>query len=217
MSTRILLADDHQIVREGLKALIDRHPGIEVVGEADNGRQVIEMARSAKPDIVVMDIAMPDLNGIEATQRIIAECPGMKIIGLSMYSDKRYVAEMLKAGALGYILKDCAFHELINAVKAVAADRIYLSPGLTEDVIKDYVQLYPRNEFSLFSVLTQRQRQVLQHMAEGKNTKEIAYLLEISAKTVETYRKQIMEKLNLYSIAELTKYAIREGLTTIQF
>ena len=215
MSIRILIADDHQIVRNGLRSLIEKEPDIEVIAEADNGRTAVRIALELAPDVVIMDIAMPDLNGIEATRQIIAALPGTKIIALSMHADKRYVMEMLKAGASGYILKDNAYEELANAIRTALGNRTYLSSQVTEIVIGDYVKLAQTANDSVFSLLSAREREVLQLLAEGKNTARIAESLYISVKTVETYRQHIMEKLNIRSIAELTKYAIREGLTTL--
>jgi DNA-binding NarL/FixJ family response regulator len=216
MSVKILIADDHKIIREGLRALIERKPGMEVIGEVENGRKAVQLVQELLIDIIVMDIAMPDLNGIEATRQIVARAPSIKVIALSMHSDKRFVVEMLKAGASGFLLKDCAFEELIYAINAVRANRTYLSPKIADMMIKDYVRLLPMGELSVFSVLTPRQRQVLQLLSEGKGTSRIAHDLQVSVKTVETYRQQIMDKLNIHSIAELTKYAIREGLTSLQ-
>jgi DNA-binding NarL/FixJ family response regulator len=163
-----------------------------------------------------MDIVMPNLNGIEATRKIVAKTPGIKIIALSMHSDRRFVVEIIKAGASGYLLKDCAFEQLAHAIGDVAAGKIYLSPKITNILIKDHVHIFPQSEFSVFSILTRREREVLQLLAEGKATREIASKLDVSVKTVETYRKQIMDKLDIHSIAELTKYAIREGLTSLE-
>ena len=216
MSIKILIADDHNIIREGLRALIEKKPGMEVIGEVENGRKAVQLVEELLIDIVVMDIAMPDLNGIEATRQIVARAPSIKVIALSMHSDKRFVVEMLKAGASGFLLKDCAFEELIYAINAVRANRTYISPKIADMMIKDYVRLLPMEELSVFSVLTPRQRQVLQLLSEGKGTSQIAHDLQVSVKTVETYRQQIMDKLNIHSIAELTKYAIREGLTSLQ-
>jgi DNA-binding NarL/FixJ family response regulator len=216
MSIKILIADDHKIIREGLRALIEKKPGMEVIGEVENGRKAVQLVQELLIDIIVMDIAMPDLNGIEATRQIVARAPSIKVIALSMHSDKRFVVEMLKAGASGFLLKDCAFEELIYAINAVRANRTYLSPKIADMMIKDYVRLLPMGDLSVFSVLTPRQRQVLQLLSEGKGTSRIAHDLQVSVKTVETYRQQIMDKLNIHSIAELTKYAIREGLTSLQ-
>jgi len=216
MSIRIFLADDHKIVREGLHTLLSKQTDMEVVGEADTGLIAVQLIKKLLPDVVVMDIAMPELNGVEATRQIVAEFPSIRVVALSMHSDKRFVVEMLKAGASGYLLKDCAFEELTKAIRAVVMNRIYLSPHLAEFMIKDYVHLFPTDKLSVFSVLTPRQRQVLQLLSEGKNTKKISIQLSMSVKTVETYRQQIMDKLNIHSIAELTKYAIREGLTSLE-
>jgi len=215
MNIKILLADDHKIVCEGLRTLIEKKPGMEVVGEAENGRMAVRLAQELSPDIVIMDVAMPDLNGIEATRQILNNGPKAKVIALSMHADRRFVVQMLKAGASGYLLKDCAFEELTNAIRAVVANRTYLSPKIADTIIRDYIRLFPKNEFSVFSFLTPRQCEVLQLLSEGKTTCQIASHLQVSVKTVETYRQQIMEKVDIHSIAELTKYAIREGLTSL--
>lgn len=215
MSIRILLVEDHSIVREGLKALLEKQPDIEVVGQAEDGRKAVHMSRELLPDVVIMDIAMPDMNGIEATRLIMRESPSTKIIGLSIHLDRRYVVEMLKAGSSGYLLKDCAFEELTNAVHTVVRGNIYLSPQISDIIINEYMNLLSKEDGSVFSVLTTREREVLQLLAEGKRTREIASLLRISTKTVETYRQQIMDKLDIRNVAELTKYAIREGLTSL--
>ncbi len=216
MSIKVFLADDHQIVREGLRTLLEKQPNMEVVGEAKTGRKTVQLVQELLPNIVIMDIGMPDLNGIEATRQIAAKTKSVKVIALSMHSDRRFVVEMLNAGASGYLLKDCAFEELINAVRAVVANRIYLSPKIVDTVIKDYTRLFPKTEISVFSILTPREREVLQLLSEGKTTKGIAFHLNMSVKTVETHRQQIMDKLDIHSIAELTKYAIREGLTSLE-
>jgi len=216
MSIRVFLADDHQIVREGLRTLLEKQPGMEVVGEAKTGREAVQLVQGLLPHVIIMDIGMPDLNGIEATRQIVAKTQSVKVIALSMHSDRRFVVEMLKAGASGYLLKDSAFKELAQAIRAVMVNRVYLSPKIADLVIKDYIRLSPKTEFSIFSLLTPRERQVLQLLSEGKTTKRIGSDLQVSVKTVETYRQQIMEKLNIHSIAELTKYAIREGLTSLE-
>ena len=215
MTIRILLADDHGIVRSGLRSLLERDGGMEVVAEADNGREAVRLARECRPDVVVMDIAMPDLNGVEATRQIIADAPRIKVIALSMHADKRYVMEMLKAGASGYLLKDGAFEELAQAIRAALGNRTYLSPHISEMVIGDYVQHLQKGDGTVFSTLSAREREVLQLLAEGNSTAQIADRLCVSVKTVETYRQHIMDKLNIRSVAELTKYAIREGLTSL--
>jgi DNA-binding NarL/FixJ family response regulator len=216
MSTKVLIADDHKIVREGLKALIDKQESMQVVAEADNGLEAVRLARKLQPDVVIMDLGMPQMNGIEATREVTAHEPGIKVIALSMHSDKRFVLQMIKAGASGYVLKDSAFEELITAIKTVVSNQSYLSPKITDVVIKDYVQTLSKGDVSAFSVLTAREREVLQLLAEGRSTKEIAASLSVSVKTVETHRQQIMDKLDIHSVAELTKYAIREGLTSLE-
>ncbi len=215
MSLRILLADDHRIMREGLRSLLEKQPGMEVIAEAANGRTTVRLSRELKPDVVVMDIAMPDLNGIEATRQIIAESPGVKVAALSMLADTKFVREMLGAGASGYLLKDAAFEELGNALRTVTNDQTYLSPKIADLVVKDYLVKISTKDSSDLPVLTNREREVIQLLAEGKTTKQISSLLYVSVKTVETHRKKIMDKLGINSMAELTKYAIREGLTSL--
>lgn len=216
MSIRLLLADDHQIVRNGLRALLEKQTDVEVVGEAENGRMAVQSAQELKPDVVIIDITMPDLNGIEASRQILATHPDTKVIGLSMHSDRRFVAGMLDAGAKGYLLKDCAFEELALAIRTVAANKIYLSPGITGIVVKDYLNHLPAANASPAGPLTNREREVLQLLAEGKSTRQIASSLHLSVKTIETHRRQIMEKLDIHTIAGLTKYAIREGLISVE-
>jgi DNA-binding NarL/FixJ family response regulator len=215
MAIKVLIAEDHQIVRQGLRTLLEKEPDLEVVAEAENGRSTVQLARERHPEVIIMDVAMPDLNGIEATRQIISEMPKVKVIALSMYADRRFVANMLKAGASGYLLKDCASEELVRAIRVVLAHKTFLSPGVADIVVKDYVQAPPGSEVSAFSVLSNREREVLQLMAEGKSTNQIAECLHVSVKTVETHRQQMMQKLKMRSVAELTKYAIREGLTTL--
>jgi two-component system, NarL family, response regulator NreC len=216
MGIRIIIADDHQILRQGLRTLLEKEPDMEVVAEAEDGRKTVILVNDLTPHVVIMDVNMPDLNGIEATRQILTEHPDMKIIALSMHADRRFVINMLKAGAHGYLLKDCAFEELAYAIRLVMANKTYLSPGVAEIVVKDYVSRIPSPVQTAFSVLTAREREVLQLMAEGKSTANIAELLHISIKTVETHRQQIMHKLGIRSVAELTKYAIREGLTSLE-
>lgn len=215
MSIRVLLADDHNIVREGLKSLLEKEPDIEVVAMAENGRTAVMLAGKHVPDVAVIDIAMPDMNGIEATRRIIAENPGIRVLTLSMHSARRFVTEALSAGAKGYLLKDCASGDLVRAIRMVAANETYLSPKITELILKDYMRRLPESTAPADSSLSAREREVLQLVSEGKNTKEIAFILGISAKTSESHRLQIMKKLNLHTVAELTRYAIREGLTPL--
>lgn len=212
---KILLADDHKLLREGLRALIEEQRNMTVVAEAEDGRSAVRLAAELSPDIIVMDISMPGLNGIDATRRIAAENPGIKVIALSMHADRNFVVEMFKAGAAGYLLKDCAFEELILAIRAVSSKKAYLSSKLSDTMIKDYVNLFPKKKLSAFSALTAREREVLQLLAEGKNTREVAAKLNVSTKTVETFRRLIMNKLDIHSVAELTKYAIRTGLTSL--
>ena len=215
MTIKVFIADDHQIVRQGLRTLLEREPDLEVVAEAENGRSTVRLARESHPEVIIMDVAMPDMNGIEATRQIISEMPKVKVIALSMYADRRFVANMLKAGASGYLLKDCASEELVRAIRVVLTHKTFLSPGVADIVVKDYVQAPLGSEVSAFSVLSNREREVLQLMAEGKSTNQIAECLHVSVKTVETHRQQMMQKLKMHSVAELTKYAIREGLTTL--
>lgn len=214
MGIRIILADDHAIVRHGLNKLIQQQKDMEVIAQAADGHSTVELTRELSPDIVIMDIGMPDLNGIDATSQIIHEFPQVKIIGLSMHSGKKFVIEMLKAGASGYLLKDCALEELTTAINVVASGKTYLSPSITDVVVENYVRHSQKKESSAFSLLSQREREVLQLMAEGETTKQIGLKLHISPKTVEGHRLRIMEKLNMDSVAKLTKYAIQEGLTS---
>ncbi len=215
MAIEIVLADDHQIVRQGLRALLASESDLKVVAEADNGRSVLRRVKELSPDLVIMDISMPGLNGIEATRQIITEYPGTKVIALSMHSDSIFVQNMLKAGASGYLLKDCALGELVKAIRAVMDRKIYLSPGVSDVIIEDLLSDKNNTGGSAFLMLTAREREVLQLMAEGKSTQQIAEALCVSVKTVESHRKQIMDKSGIHSIAELTKYAIRQGLTSI--
>ena len=216
MSIKILLVDDHAIIREGLRSLLEKQPEMEVIADTDDGRKAIELVRELLPDIVIMDITMPGLNGIEATRQITAEFPDVKVIALSIHSKRRYVADMLSAGATGYILKECLFDELVQAIKAIAAGGRYLSPRITDVVVSDYVKRLSASADSPFEALKTREREVLQLVAEGKSTKQIALELHVSTKTIEANRRQIMEKLNIHNVAELTKYAVREGLTTLE-
>lgn len=216
MPTRVLLADDHRIIREGLRSLLQRQSDMEVVEEAQDGITAVRLTEKLHPDVVIMDIGMPDLNGIEASRQIVTRVKGVKVIALSMHSDKRFVLEMLKAGASGYLLKDCAFEELIDAIRTVCAGQIYLSHRVTGVVVEEYLHNRPvASDTSAYNLLSAREREVLQLLAEGNTTKSIAASLHVSTKTVETHRQQIMEKLNLHSVAELTKYAIKEGLTSL--
>ena len=216
MTIRVLLADDHNIVREGLRSLLEKDPEIEVVAMADNGRTAVQLAGELKPDVAVLDIAMPEMNGIEATRRISRDDPEIKVLALSMHSARRFVTEALSAGAKGYLLKDCAAEELVRAIRTVAGNETYLSPKVAGLIVKDYLKHSPDSAPSVESCLTYREREILQLIAEGESTKEIAFKIGVSIMTVETHRQQIMKKLNLHSVAELTRYAIREGLTPLE-
>ena len=215
MAIRIILADDHSILREGLKSLISKETDISVVAEAENGVVVLEQVRNLNPDVVVMDVAMPELNGIEATRQIAVEFPEIRVIALSMHSDRRFVIEMLRAGASAFVLKHAAFEELIQAIHMVVAGNSFLSSSIVDVVVRDYVKKLGGTDSPAYNQLTNRERQVLQMLAEGHSTKEIAFTLNVSAKTVETHRLNIRDKLGIDSLAELTKFAIREGLTTL--
>ncbi|MFC1843851.1 response regulator [Thermodesulfobacteriota bacterium] len=217
MNIRVLIADDHKIMLAGLRSLLEKQTDFEVVGEAENGRKAVQMALEKTPDVVVMDVSMPDLNGIEATIQIVESVKETRVIALSMHSDKRFVMGMLRAGASGYLLKDCASQELANAIYQVAAGKKYLSPEITGVVIDDFL-LGGASEgvAATASVISAREREVLQLIAEGWSTKQIASHLYVSIKTIETHRRQIMKKLDLHTIADLTKYAVREGLTSIE-
>jgi DNA-binding NarL/FixJ family response regulator len=213
--TTVLLADDHAMMRAGLKLLLESEPGVEVVGEAADGRSAVRMAEELQPNVIVMDINMPDLNGIEATRQIRAEGKGPKVIALTAYSPSRFSGEMLRAGASAFVLKSNAFQELGRALHSVLEDRVYLSPSVSDAMMADTTtRLSP--EKSIFSTLSGREREVLQLLAEGKATKEIAAELRVSIKTAETHRRNLMEKLGTHSVAELTKYAIREGITSVE-
>ena len=215
MSIRILLADDHGIIRQGLCSLLEKQPDMEVVGEAEDGQKALELVRQLVPDVVIMDITMPNLNGVGATSQITSEFPGVKVLALSIHSNKRFVADMLKAGASGYILKECLFDELIEAVRTITAGNIYFSPRITDVVVDDYVN-HLSDGAKPAKPLTARERQVLQCIAEGRSIRDIAEIMYLSIKTIEFNRRQIMKKLKIKSVAELTKYAIREGLTSLE-
>lgn len=216
MGIRVLLADDHKIIRQGLRSLLEKQQDIEVVGEAEDGRSAVRLAAETAPDVVIMDITMPDLNGAEATKQILSKSPDIKVVALSMHSDSLFVTEMLKSGAAGYLLKDCAFDELTKAIRTVIDNKNYLSPAISGVVLEDYIQRLSKVGFASPDVLSDREREVLQLMAEGYSTKKIAQKLHISVKTVETHRRQMMGKLDIHTIAELTKYAIRKGLTSLE-
>ncbi len=210
---KILLADDHEILREGLRRMIEKEPDMEVVGEAEDGRSVLKMARKLTPDVIVMDITMPDLNGMDATRKILSEIPGTRVLALSMHQDRKFVLGMLEAGAMGYLLKGCKFEELVTAIRSVARKNVYLSPKIADMVVKGYLGKSPK-KFAQ-PALSDREREVLQLLAEGHSVKETAFKLGVSAKTVETHRKHIMEKLQISNSSEMVKYALREGLITL--
>ncbi len=213
---KVLLADDHEIFRDGLRTLINHQPGMEVIAEAEDGSEVIEMAQKLRPNVIVMDSAMPDMSGANIARRVIATTPGIRVIALSMHRDSRHVSEMLEAGAHGYLLKDCTSDELARAIRVVVQNHTYLTPKIANMVVKNYVNKISGPDHETPSVLTTREREVLKLLAEGKTAKQTAGQLHLSVKTVETHRRNISQKLNIRSIAELTKYAIREGLISAE-
>ena len=216
MSIRVLLVDDHKMFRDGLRALLAARADLEVVGEAEDGLTALELATKLRPDIVILDLAMPRLHGIEVVRRLTADLPQTRVIILTMHSDRRFVVEALRSGAAAYVLKEAGFTELAEVIDEVRAGRLYLSPAVAEQVIRDYVRLAEAEDGSALAVLSGREREVMQLITSGRSTKEIAGELHVSVKTVESHRKQIMDKLGLHSVAELTKYAIREGLTPLE-
>jgi two-component system response regulator NreC len=210
---RILLADDHIVMRSGLRALLDRQPNLEVVGESENGRETVALAVSLRPDVVVMDVGMPVLNGIEATQMIVTQCPTLAVVILSMHADESYVMRALKAGARGYLLKDSAAADLIGAIQAISQGKSFFSPKVSRILAEDYVRvLKQKGAVDTYDLLTSREREILQLLAEGKTNKEVATALNISPYTVETHRSHILQKLNLHNSAELVLYAVRKGI-----
>jgi len=215
MKIRILLVDDHKILRDGIRSLLKGYDDMEIVGEAADGRTAIRLVKELSPDVVIMDISMPDLNGIDATRKIIADNLNVHIIALSMHYDKQFISETFKAGASGYLIKDSAFDELEHAVRIVMDGKTYMNPQIASLVVESLVSQSTPSRRKAFSLLTEREREVLQHIAEGKSTKQIATDLSVSAKTIESHRRQVMGKLNIRNVADLTKYAIREGLTSV--
>jgi DNA-binding NarL/FixJ family response regulator len=213
MKTRIMLVDDHRMFREGLASLIGERKDMEVIGDAGNGRDALVLAGSLAPDLVIMDVGMPEMNGIETVRLIRDSHPGVRILALSAHREHRVIIDMLQAGASGYILKESPFDELVEAVSAVAGGRIFISPAASGPLVMELLRNAAERGDSAFSVLTSRELEILQSVSEGKSTKEIAAALALSVKTVETHRQQIMDKLDLHSVAELTKYAIREEIT----
>jgi two-component system response regulator NreC len=213
MTIRILLADDHIVMRDGLRALLERQPDMAVVAEAADGRECVQLAEEQSPDVVVMDIAMPNMNGIEATRRITSSHPRCAVVILSMHQDESYILRSLKAGAKGYLLKDSVRSDLLEAIRAVAQGRSFLTRKIGRMLQEDYVrQLETRGLDDTYDLLTDREREVLQLIAEGKTAKEVANVLNISPTTVETHRTHIQEKLGLHSVAELVLYAVRKGI-----
>jgi DNA-binding NarL/FixJ family response regulator len=210
MSIRILLVDDHRLILQGIKALLQREEDFEIVGEANDGRSAIQKVADVQPDVIVMDLQMPELHGVEATRQAMSQHPGVKVIALSSRTDPQAARDMLSAGARGYVAKDAAFEELVEAIRSVANDEMFLSPSIAHYINFPGATGVPRRPCAL----SPREREVIQLLAEGKSTKEAAACLHVSPKTVETHRRNLMEKIQVESIAELTKYAIREGITT---
>jgi two-component system, NarL family, response regulator NreC len=210
---RVLLADDHIIMRKGLRLLLERQPNITVIGEASNGRECVELAQAENPDVVVMDIAMPNLNGIEAARQIVAQSPNTAVAVLSMHSDESYVIRALKAGARAYLLKDSAESDLLAAIKALSDGKSFFSPAISRLLVEDYMrQLERKGVEDSYELLTTREREILQLLAEGRSNKEVANLLNLSLYTVETHRTHILQKLNLHTVPELILYAVRKGI-----
>lgn len=210
---RILLADDHTVMRTGLRTLLERQPNLEVVGETENGRQTVELSASLRPDVLVMDVGMPILNGIEATKQIVDQCSTTAVVILSMHSDEAYVMRALKAGARAYLLKDSAAADLIGAIEAVSQGKSFFSPKVSRILAEDYVRvLKQRGAADSYELLTSREREILQLLTEGKTNKAVATVLNISLYTVETHRSHILQKLNLHNSAELVLYAVRKGI-----
>ena len=210
---RILLADDHTVMRNGLRLLLERQPHLQVVGEAADGRQAVALTESANPDVVIMDIGMPNLNGIEAARQIVNHNPRTAIAILSMHSDESYVIRALKAGARAYLLKDSAEADLLAAVRALTEGKSFFSPAISKILVEDYMrQLESRGAEDTYELLTNREREILQLLAEGRTNKEVANMLNLSLYTVETHRTHILQKLNLHSVPELILYAVRKGI-----
>lgn len=212
--TTVVIADDHRLFVDGLRSVLESTGGFEVVGQALSGHEALTMCHDLQPDLLMLDVSMPGLNGIETMRRMSAECPRVRVVMVSMHADRRFVIEALKAGARGYILKDTEITGLVDSLRRIMAGEICLGPQITDVVVREVINPDTAAS-SAFSILSSREREVLQLLAEGKSTKEAADQLNLSPKTIESHRKQLMTKLNLHSIAELTKYAIREGLTQL--
>jgi DNA-binding NarL/FixJ family response regulator len=212
-SIRVLLADDHKLIRAGLVLVVQQQPDLIVIGEADDGRQAVQLVESLKPDVVVMDIGMPNLNGIEAARQITASRPDTAVVILSMHADEGYVLRALKAGARAYLLKDSATTDLVQAIRAVVEGKSFFSPAVSKVLLQDYMRKLRRSGAEdSYDLLSPREREVLQLVAEGKSNKEVANLLNLSTYTVETHRAKIMQKLNLKGVPELILYAVRKGI-----
>jgi DNA-binding NarL/FixJ family response regulator len=214
VATKVLLVDDHEIMREGMSALLRKYSEFEVVGQASDGRQAMDMTDQLKPDVVIMDIGMPNLNGIDATRQLLSMYPKLKIMALSTHSDGSVVAKMIRAGAVGYMLKESAFEELVEGLNTLMQGKTFLCKKISKVVFSEYVGMVTNSKGMKGDGLTNREREVLQLVAEGKTTREIAETLKLSTKTIDSHREHIMEKLGIRNIAGLTKYAIREGLTS---
>jgi len=217
MGIRVLIADNHGVVREAVCSLLRKDLGVDIVGQAEDGRTAIRLAKELQPDIIIMETSLPNLNGIEATRRIVHELPDVKVIALSAHWDRRSVREMFKAGASGYVPKHCAFQELVSALQNVASNHIYISSLISGPLVEEVINGTAEREGSAYSVLTDREREVLQLIAEGKSTKVAARELHVSPKTIEWHRSQLMKKLHAESVAEIVKYAISEGLTSVTY
>jgi DNA-binding NarL/FixJ family response regulator len=215
MKKKILLVDDHQLFRDGIQNLLDQQLDLRVIGTAENGRRALEMVRMHSPDVVIMDVTMPHLNGIDATRRILEAYPDIKVIALSMHSHSRFVEEMLKAGAVGYLLKECAFEDLVRAIHEVLEGRMYLSPTITRVMVNDFLNPSQKDDVQGLAHLTSKEREILQLISEGYTNEDVAQSLHMSRRTVEKHRSRIMNKLGINNVAELVKFALREGLTKL--
>jgi len=215
MSVKILLVDDHELIRQGIRALLERHPGFEIIGEAGDGRSAVQQAIELKPDVIVLDIELPDIDGIEVTRQIVDNNSPAKILALSIHSERGIVSKTFACGALGYILKDSALEELIKAIETVVSEEKYLSPSLIDVVLNDHEANIPSTRKADTSKLTPRELEILKFIAEGYSSKEIAFTLNLSAKTVDAHRHTIMSKLDIHNIADLTRFAVRERLVDL--